>query len=179
MTGGQGKCGVKHANENLRRFICIGTANGDCLPNDNTGNRRFVAIETHNKRAKVKPETYLDKHRNELFAQAHKLYRDGERANMPYALRDKQNANNDQYRANDEYTEDIVRTKLEAPEYAPGERFKLSEFVDDLNRERPSGATAISPFAVKKALQMCGCENTRTTKDRFWIQTGNDAMTPI
>ena len=172
--GGTRKVWVKHANENLRRFICIGTANGDCLPNDNTGNRRFVAIETHDKRAKVKPETYLDKHRNELFAQAHKLYQDGERANMPYELREKQDSNNDQYRANDEYTEDIVRLKLDAAEYAPGERFKLSEFVDDLNRERPTGAPAISPFAVKKALQMSGCENKRTTKGRFWMQAGND-----
>ena len=173
--GGTRKVWVKHANENLRRFICIGTANGDCLPNDNTGNRRFVAIETHDKRAKVKPETYLDKHRNELFAQAHKLYKDGERANMPYELREKQDSNNDQYRANDEYTEDIVKLKLDAAEYAPGERFKLSEFVDDLNRERPTGAPAISPFAVKKALQMSGCENKRTTKGRFWMQAGNDA----
>ena len=163
----------KYSDENIRRFICIGTANGPCLPNDSTGNRRFVAIETHNKRAKVKPEHYLDVNRDQLFSQALELYLNRDvTANMPYELRETQDSNNDQYRANDEYTEDIVRAKLDGPEYAPGETFTLSEIVDDMNRERPTGAAPVNSHAVKKALQMCGCVRKRTNAGRFWTNPG-------
>ena len=162
----------KYSEENIRRFICIGTANGACLPNDSTGNRRFVAIETYNKQAKEKPEDYLDVHRDQLFSQALYLYCNDVTANLPYDLRETQDNNNDQYRANDEYTEDIVRRKLEAAEYAPGETFTLSDIVDDMNNDRPTGAPALNSHAVKKAIQICGCVRKRTNRGRFWTNPG-------
>ena len=70
----------------LRRFILVGTSNDtECLPNDPSGNSRYVPIQC-GEGSHVEP--YLDAHREQLWAEGLAHYR-GEgklRANLPRRL---------------------------------------------------------------------------------------------
>ena len=95
-----------------RRCIFVGTTNEDCLPNDPTGNRRFVVVETDGKRAYHKVETWMDKNRDRLFSAALWAYENGERANLPkelYLIRDKVN---DTQRITNELLEEAARQSI-------------------------------------------------------------------
>lgn len=91
-----------------RRCIFVGTTNEDCLPNDPTGNRRFVMVETEGKRAYHAVEGWLDKNRDDIFSAALYAFENGEKANLPrelYEIRDKVN---DNQRIRDDLIEDAV-----------------------------------------------------------------------
>lgn len=89
-----------------RRCIFVGTSNTDCLPNDPTGNRRFVVVKTIGNRANFKVEKWLDENRNRLFSAALWEYENGQRANLPRNLVDYQNKANSEYRITDDLVED-------------------------------------------------------------------------
>ena len=80
----------------LRRCVIAGTSNDPhCLPDDPTGNRRFVAITVRaglDGAAGVR--MYLKNFREQLWAEALHRYRDGETAHLPAELADKQRAAN-------------------------------------------------------------------------------------
>ena len=69
-----------------RRCVIIGTTNDiEPLPNDPSGNRRFVPIVL----AKGNPKTirtYMEKHREQLWAEALNLYRQGYEAWLPQQM---------------------------------------------------------------------------------------------
>ena len=68
----------------LRRCILVGTSNDvECLPNDPSGNSRYVPIQCG---AGSHVEPYLDERRGQLWAEGLALYRKGERANLPRNL---------------------------------------------------------------------------------------------
>lgn len=79
----------KNPESTPRRCIFVGTTNDDsCLPNDPTGNVRFVPIKLPAKRClKGKVEDWVEKNRIQLWAEALHRYRQGERANLPDDLR--------------------------------------------------------------------------------------------
>lgn len=89
-----------------RRCIFVGTSNTDCLPNDPTGNRRFVVVKTTGNRANFKVETWLDDNRDKLFAAALYEYQQGERANLPRSLAAAQASASAEYRITDDLVED-------------------------------------------------------------------------
>ena len=90
----------------LRRCILVGTSNDvECLPNDPSGNTRFVPIQC-GEGSHVEP--YLDKHRGQLWAEGLALYRKGERANLPRDLMDLQAAHGELHRRKDAIIEDDV-----------------------------------------------------------------------
>ena len=67
-----------------RRFILVATTNDESdLPNDPTGNRRFVPIVL---RDGVNVEAWMAEVREQLWAEALHLYREGRRANLPREL---------------------------------------------------------------------------------------------
>ena len=90
----------------LRRFILVGTSNDvECLPNDPSGNTRFVPIQC-GEGSHVEP--YLDERRDQLWAEGLALYRNGERANLPRDLMDLQAAHGELHRRKDAIIEDAV-----------------------------------------------------------------------
>ena len=90
----------------LRRFILVGTSNDqECLPNDPSGNTRFVPIQCG---AGSHVEPYLDAHREQLWAEGLARYRYGERANLPRDLMDLQAEHGERHRRKDQVIEDAV-----------------------------------------------------------------------
>ena len=90
----------------LRRCILVGTSNDvECLPNDPSGNSRYVPIQC-SRGARVEP--FMDKWRNQLWAEGLALYRLGERANLPRELMDLQEAHGETHRRKDQVVEDAV-----------------------------------------------------------------------
>ena len=99
----------RHDPEPLpRRCVLVGTANGECLPNDPTGNRRFVVVEIEGDRAKSRVEDFMEEHRDELWSAALYEYQQGRRANLPRELVAAQTEANDARRKGDLIFEDAV-----------------------------------------------------------------------
>ena len=90
----------------LRRCILVGTSNDqECLPNDPSGNSRFVPIECP-KSSHVEP--YLDERRDQLWAEAMALYLKGQRANLPRNMKDMQKEQAETHRRKDQVVEDAI-----------------------------------------------------------------------
>ena len=97
----------------LRRCMIVGTTNDPrCLPNDPSGNRRFVPVPcTAGDPAKTRP--YLEEHRDQLWAEAlHRCREKHETAYLPDSLKGAQAELTEQYRAVDEVAEDVIGTWL-------------------------------------------------------------------
>ena len=90
----------------LRRCILVGTSNPEeCLPNDPSGNTRFVPVEC-SKGTHVEP--FMDKWRSQLWAEGLALYRAGERADLPRDLMPLQEQHGERHRRKDSMVEDAV-----------------------------------------------------------------------
>ena len=90
----------------LRRCILVGSTNdAECLPNDPSGNTRFVPIQCG---AGSHVEPYLDARRVQLWAEGLALYNKGERANLPRDLMDLQAKHGERHRRKDAIIEDSV-----------------------------------------------------------------------
>ena len=90
----------------LRRCILVGTSNDvECLPNDPSGNSRYVPIQC-GEGSHVEP--YLDERRVQLWAEGLALYHKGERANLPRSLMVLQAEHGERHRRKDQVIEDSV-----------------------------------------------------------------------
>ena len=90
----------------LRRCILVGTSNDqECLPNDPSGNTRFVPIAC-GEGSHVEP--YLDARRVQLWAEGLAIYRKGERANLPRSMMRLQAEHGELHRRKDMVIEDAV-----------------------------------------------------------------------
>ena len=103
----------KNAETIKRRCIFVGTSNSDCLPNDPTGNRRFVVVKTTGDRANHKVEDWMDENRDRLFAAALWEFEQGRRANLPRDLLEYQRESNEGYRITDDLIEDACHDAIE------------------------------------------------------------------
>ena len=93
----------------LRRSILVGTSNDvECLPNDPSGNTRFVPIQCG---AGSHVEPFLAKHRVQLWAEGLSQYRESNgatRANLPRSLMSLQTDRAELHRRKDQILEDGV-----------------------------------------------------------------------
>ena len=139
-----------------RRFVLIGTTNNpNDLPNDPSGNRRFVPVELRKGSA---IELYMDSARDQLWAEALVQYREGQNAALPRWLHDAQRQRAEQHRDRDDLIEDAVAS-------LPGQgRYTLSEIQTNLGR----AAEGMSQFRITRALRNGGWVQTRTMEGRFW-----------
>ena len=99
----------------LRRCMIVGTTNDPrCLPNDASGNRRFLPVPC----AAGDPaatRAYLDEHRDQLWAEAcHRTRELHETAYLPDSLKGAQSELTEEYRAVDEVAEEVIGAWLEA-----------------------------------------------------------------
>ena len=144
----------RRAEARIRRAVFIGTANGRCLPNDPSGNRRFVSLwiepfstaEEREANSKLKIANILDDRALEhLYALAREAFKKGERANLPaslYAARDRVNKS---ARMRDEILhETLVDVIHDNPDCRQG--WKLAEFEKEINKDRrqPFGTNQIT-----------------------------------
>ena len=86
----------------LRRCMIVGTTNDPrCLPNDPSGNRRFLPVPC-DEGDPAATRAYLDEHRAQLWAEAlHRTREKGETAYLPDSLKAPQALLTEQYRAVD------------------------------------------------------------------------------
>ena len=99
------------------------TTNDDSpLPNDPTGNRRFVVtrLSPEHKRAREKVETALNAIRDQLWAEALSRIRAGEEPNLPQALKEEQAAINETARYRDTTLEQALADELPEGASHPG-----------------------------------------------------------
>ena len=99
----------------LRRCMIVGTTNDPrCLPNDASGNRRFLPVPcTAGDPAATR--AYLDEHREQLWAEAlHRIRENHETAYLPDSLKGAQSELTEQYRAVDEVAEEVIGAWLDA-----------------------------------------------------------------
>ena len=99
----------------LRRCMIVGTTNDPrCLPNDASGNRRFLPVPC----AAGDPaatRVYLDEQRGQLWAEAvHRTRELHETAYLPDTLKDAQSELTEEYRAVDEVAEEVIGEWLAA-----------------------------------------------------------------
>ena len=99
----------------LRRCMIVGTTNDPrCLPNDASGNRRFLPVPcTAGDPAATR--AYLEDNREQLWAEAlHRIREKGETAYLPDSLKGAQANLTEQYRAVDEVAEEVIGEWLAA-----------------------------------------------------------------
>ena len=122
-TGASYIGGAKHAETRLRRCVVVGTTNRrECLPNDETGNRRFVAIEIGSGQP-GDVRDYLGANRAQLWAEGLARCRAGEHPRLPDAYKGVQAKHNEGYRAAD----DALETKVGEWLRVSPEEFTLAE----------------------------------------------------
>ena len=94
----------------LRRCMIVGTTNDPrCLPNDASGNRRFLPVPCDRGRFRPKRGPTWTRHREQLWAEAlHRIREKGETAYLPDSLKGAQAELTEQYRAVDEVAEEVI-----------------------------------------------------------------------
>ena len=119
-----------------RRGVFVGTTNDpNPLPNDPSGNSRFVVAELRAPDDAV--EVYLDKWRDKLWAEALHRYKAGERANFPRALMPEQDRLNLEFRSSDKVLEDVIEEIMTLSLRV--ELAKLTILVNDKTNGRKTG----------------------------------------
>ena len=95
--------------------MIVGTTNDPrCLPNDASGNRRFLPVPC-DAGDPAATRAYLDEHREQLWAEALQRVRENhETAYLPDSLKGAQAELTEQYRAVDEVAEEVIGAWLDA-----------------------------------------------------------------
>ena len=151
-----------------RRVVIVATTNNDkVLPNDPSGNRRFVPVYLKASRFAIEP--WLEEWREQLFAEALVRYDLGERANLDRGLKGKQAEAADMYRYRDELEQAIVGAELEGVELTLDGIAALLE----LDWDTPLSKAHQSRLSL--ALKQCGFQSKRVVKDgkrrHVWIKS--------
>ena len=159
-----------------RRCSIAGTANGSAvLPNDPTGNRRFVALPIE--RGDVaRLRGWLDANRGQLWSEAWTRAKTGEAAFFPMELKSAQDAVNETVRSSDTILEDAVRTWLEGRlgDLSGDRLFRLSEAADGSGILRGDERSTNLPTAqvrrLTRILERFGCRPTRRTRGGQFVR---------
>ena len=151
---------ARHAVPQPRRFVMAGTTNIDTdLPNDPSGNRRFVAVKLGAASSRV--EDFMAAVRDAAWAEALYLYHSGETARLPRKLIPMQRERAEEHRDRDDLIEDAIAA-------LPNVAMTLSEVVEML----PDRIRAMSEHRIGRALKNAGWSIERVRRDgkirRVW-----------
>ena len=139
-----------------RRCIIVGTTNErQALPNDPTGNRRFVPVSC-TKGSNM--EAFFAEQRSQIWAEALYKYREGVRANLPWELAEQQARLNEHHRMRDEVLEDLIGKLPQS------KGMSLSEIAVRLELS----AERISPHRLGRALKQAGWYKSDPKRSR-WV----------
>ena len=177
----------RNPEDMARRCVIVGTSNDkSCLPNDPSGLRRFVAINTAPRLVQheqvVSVREYLDRHREQMWAQALYIYRN--RADfpdttpyVPPALAQQQAERNEKHRRTDETLESALSEWGHFQQ--PGSLFSLAEVAAGLELFSSIQDAAKMDMRMQRrigsALRIMGWEKTQTTRSgtrgSYWIRS--------
>ena len=130
-----------------RRSILVGTSNvPDPLPNDPTGLRRFAVVRLDRGDAAAMSD-YLDRNREQLWAEGVALYRERVTAWLPRELIPAQSAANETARRRDDMIEDAVERWS-----AGRESFTLAEVAEGVGLIKTQSEAASLPQRDQKRL---------------------------
>lgn len=151
-----------------RRVVIVATTNNDkVLPNDPSGNRRFVPVYLKASRGAIEP--WLDEWREQLFAEALARYALGERANLDRGLKSMQAEAADMYRYSDELEQSIIEAELE------GVAQTLDGIAALLELDWDTPLSKAHQSRLSLALKQCGFQSKRVVKDgkrrHVWIKS--------
>ena len=139
-----------------RRFVVIGTTNDPaCLPNDPSGNRRFVVISCPRNAINAPVESWAEAHHTQLWAEAVHLADQGDDGRLPIALHRSRNARNAHHRSANETVETAV-AKIDTHDFPHGgTMLGLIESLDETSLARRTLERA-HPREVARALRFAG-----------------------
>ena len=151
-----------------RRCVIAGTMNHDGLPNDPTGNRRFVVVkvqpgEYNDKYGAEGVRFYLDTCREALWAEALARYGEGEEAWLPQNLAPVQAMVNEDYRRRDDIIEDMLTDWLTTgmADFTTGE---AAVGIGLVKAGEEARVTRRDQMRIGAVLTLLGC-----TKHRKWV----------
>ena len=168
--------------ENAPRLVSmVGTANGSAiLPNDPTGNRRFIALNLKSGNP-AKVRDYLEQHRTQLWAEAkYRITEQGEQCYFPPELEAAQRNANETVRSADTVLEDAISDYLIERHHAGVSSFVLTDIILDL---KLSGADAPETLSfqdqkrITRVLERYGMKKIRPqvngVRKRYWAYPEN------
>ena len=137
-----------------RQFVFVATTNNETpLPNDPSGNRRFVPIRLEHG---ANVEMYMDDNREQLWAEAYHMFRAGTEANLPRELHTLQEAAAEGARMVDSIAEELVAGLPNVPMTFTQISEKLRLIAGDMDE----GALRLLSFPdstrIRNALRSCG-----------------------
>ena len=137
----------------LRRCIIVGTTNEpQPLPNDASGNRRFVPVILKDGNPQ-KIREYLHDNRSQLWAEATEYYHAGQEARFPDKLKRAQSSAADKARRGDEILENAVETWLSDNEMnIEQDGFELHEVAQGVEMVRAGESATTLPMGAQKGL---------------------------
>ncbi len=147
-----------------RRAVIVGTTNDrNCLPNDPTGNRRFVPIAvTAGQVAHLR--AWLDQHRGQLWAEALYRYRAGEPAYLPDGLVETQATVTERHRDADDVVENRIDAWLDRSDLP--EFFKVEDVAVEIELvDQGRRLSRALDKRIRAALTLRGCVPARTRLD--------------
>ena len=162
----------RHNPERLpRRCILFGTSNvAECLPNDLTGNRRFLVVEVAaHERGVAGARQVMNEWREQHWAEALHLHRHGVEARLPENLAAAQAESNETYRAGDTIIEDALDVWLGT---APP-RFSLKDVAHGCKLvDAAGGVSKANESKLAALLRARGCAQVRAyvggKRGRYW-----------
>ena len=155
----------------LRRCMIVGTTNDPrCLPNDSSGNRRFLPVPcTDGDTATAR--VYLDDHREQLWAEAiHRVRENHETAYLPDSLKAAQSELTEQYRAVDEVAEEIIGEWLDVNPQA----VTANQVARGINWTPDSRSVYRITTVLKQLGYTRSNKRVRTGGGRMWVWTPPD-----
>ena len=164
----------------LRRCIIVGTTNRtDALPNDPSGNRRFVPIELPTSTGPIEP--YMEANHVQLWAEALNRYQAGARAGLPRTLKVEAAAAAEIHRNRDELLED----RIDALDIQGGVRLvEIAEAVGLVSDVAEGSRLSMRDTKrLAAALRNAGWTEYRDTpkagRARRWRREGVDSTLPV
>ena len=162
---------ARHVSRIERQFMFVGTSNRrDFLPNDPSGNTRFLPIDCPVGRGSA--EEFMAKYREMLWAEALHCYRAGERPVLPRSLIGQAAAQAEKFRDTDEVVEADLAAVLPSMTHTPWP--SLTQIIEavGLNPKKRGDEARVST-----ALRRLGWESERDCVRRYWRPKYD--MTPL
>ena len=153
---------ARHVSRIQRQFIFVGTSNRrDFLPNDPSGNSRFVPIDCPAGKGSV--EEFMAEHREQFWAESLCLYHAGERPVLLRSLIGQAAARAEKFRDIDETVETDLAAVLPSMTHVPWP--SLAQIVEaiGLNPKKRGDEARVST-----ALRRGGWESEKDRVRRYW-----------
>ena len=157
-----------------RQFVIVGTTNEPCsLPNDQTGNRRFVPISIDKKADTAwnngkQVRDYITQNRKQLWSEALHLFKHKESPLMPIKLHGEAEKAAEKHRSKNELLEEAVLKKINM--HPKGIKISLiADYLMDKKIIPSGGAHSGIQREIGAILRKNGWELKKDRNGRWWI----------